>query len=151
MKRLIATLAVAMLLQSSAAATPKQTPGSQIYVISCRPHVHTAAEAHPWIDPYGTLHARPNPFPYFDAFLAISYQNQAPADATEVDFGLVARGWLVAVARDVGTFSHGTTIDHEFVISREVFPLGTAFPSCAVLRVKYADGTEWVNPSPPAS
>jgi len=55
----------------------------------------------------------------------------------------------VAVAKDVGKFSPGVTIDHEFAISREVFPLGTQFPYCAVLYVRYADGTAWRNPSPP--
>jgi len=75
--------------------------------------------------------------------------NQSKLAATEVDFGLVVRQSLVATATDKGTFSTGAKIQHEFVISREVFPIGATFPYCAVLRVKYADGSEWRNPAPP--
>ena len=60
----------------------------------------------------------------------ISYRNTANVAATEVDFGLVARGNLISIARDT-------------------FPIGTAFPYCAVMRVKYADGSVWENPHPP--
>jgi hypothetical protein len=148
----IAAFAVAALLVSAAAvadtnAPIKQTPGSKIVVAACDPHVHTVAQAHPWIDPYGVYHT--TMFPACDAFLGITYKNVASVAATEVDFGLVARGSLVAVAKDVGSFAPDVSIDHEFVISREVFPLGTSFPYCAVMRVKYADGSVWNNPNPP--
>jgi len=149
MNRFAASLAFVALLPLAATAQALQTPGSNIVVTSCDPHVHTAAEAHPWIDPYGGWHYGAGAFPSWDAFLAISYQNKAAVAATEVDFGLVARGSLIALAKDVGSFAPNVTIDHEFVVSREIFPIGTALPYCAVLRVKYSDGTEWQNPSPP--
>ncbi|HEV2261956.1 MAG TPA: hypothetical protein VGR69_06705 [Candidatus Rubrimentiphilum sp.] len=127
----------------------KQTPGSQITVSQCDPHRHAVGTVgHPWIDPYGNLHTAAN-FPYSEGFLAITYSNNAPKVATEVDFGLVSRGSLIAVANDRGTFSPGVNIDHEFDVSPEIFPIGTSFPYCAVIRVKYADGTEWRNPNPP--
>lgn len=149
-KQSLAVLVLMLLAPAPAAAQePFQTPGSQIAIAQCYPHLHTAAEAHPWIDPYGFWHYGPTGFPSWDGFLAVTYTNQAKVAATEVDFGLVARGSLVALAKDVGSFAPGVSIDHEFVISREVFPLGTALPICAVMRVKYADGSEWVNPSPP--
>jgi hypothetical protein len=148
MRTLYLALAVALLAVSNA-PYQRQTPGSQILVLGCAPHRHTAAAYHPWIDPYGYWHYGAAYFPYWDAFLGVSYKNEAAAVATEVDFGLVARGSLIAVAKDVGKFSSGVTINHEFVISREVFPIGTQFPYCAVLRVRYADGTVWQNPSPP--
>jgi hypothetical protein len=88
-------------------------------------------------------------FPSWDAFLGVSYTNQASIAATEVDFGLVARGTLVAVAKDVGSFAPDAQINHEFVVSREIFPLHTAAPYCAVLRVKYADGSVWHNAHAP--
>jgi hypothetical protein len=144
-------LIVTIVLTSVAAAADmiplKQTPGSRIVVASCDPHVHTAMQSHAWIDPYGNYHT--TGFPAFDGFLGVTYKNVASVTATEVDFGLVARGSLVAVAKDVGSFATNASIDHEFVISREVFPLGTSFPQCAVMRVKYANGTVWNNPSPP--
>lgn len=148
MKRLSIVLAAVLLAPVAAPAQTPQTPGSKILVAECNPHRHAAAQAHPWIDPYGYWHNSPAYFPSWDAFLGISYENQAPAQATEIDFGLVARGSLVALAKDVGKFSPGVKIDHEFVVSREIFPLG-GMPYCAVLRVKYADGSVWQNPSPP--
>jgi len=143
-------LAAVLLAPVVASAELRQTPGSNILVTTCDPHRHTAAEAHPWIDPYGVWHYH-GAFPYYDAFLAITFKNQAAVNVTEIDFGLVSRGWLIAVAKDVGTFSPGVAIDHEFVVSPEIFPIGTTAPYCAVLRVKYADGTIWVNPTPPSS
>jgi hypothetical protein len=126
----------------------KQTPGSNVRVMQCLPHLHTAGTAHPWIDPYGVWHSSSD-FPYSQGFLAITYVNDAKKPATEVDFGLVSRGTLIAVTNDVGSFATGASIAHEFSVSPQIFPIGTALPYCAVLRVKYADGTEWHNPSPP--
>lgn len=145
-------VAIAVLAGGAAVATAQdattQTPGSHIAVLSCYPHVHAPGVTHPWIDPYG-VHHNPSPFPSDEGFLGIDYRNDAKTSAKEIDFGLVVRDSLVATAKDVGTFSTGVKIQHEFVISREVFPIGTSEPVCAVLRVKYADGSEWVNPRPP--
>lgn len=146
-----AALALAGLLLASVApaqAEVKQTQGSQIAVETCNPHRHVSGQRHAWIDPYGNLRDA-TVFRIEDGFLGIDYRNEAKVPATEVDFGLVARGALIATARDLGTFSPGVTIRHEFVISQEVFPIGTDFPYCAVLHVKYADGTSWRNPNPP--
>lgn len=144
-------LAAALLLTVPAAAQDlKQTPGSQITVTQCNPHRHPAGYAgHPWIDPYGIYHTA-HDFPYTVGYLGVVYTNDAPKDAKEVDFGLVSRGSLIAIAKDVGNFTTGVKIDHEFSVDPEIFPIGTAFPYCAVLRVKYADGTQWRNPSPPS-
>ncbi len=145
-------MALALLLPGRSLAAPtesRQTPGSRVDVLTCAPHRHVSTQYHPWIDPYGGWHTSRSQFPYWDAFLAISYRNRAAVAATEVDFGLVARGSLIAVAKDVGSFTKDALIDHEFVVSREIFPIGTTYPYCAVMRVKYADGTEWHNPSPP--
>jgi hypothetical protein len=152
LRKYASAFGVAAVLALAAAATAdqetRQTAGSNITVLHCSPHQHAPGEAHPWIDPYGS-HRNPNTFPYDEGFLGIDYENEAKIAATEIDFGLVARGSLVATAKDLGTFSPGVKIEHEFVISREVFPIGTTFPYCAVLRVKYRDGSEWHNPNPP--
>lgn len=141
-------LATALLAPIGASAQMLQTHGSNILVMECNPHRHTAAQAHPWIDPYGYWHYGLSNFPSWDAFLTIGYKNEAALPATEIDFGLVAGGSLIAVAKDVGTFSPGVQIDHEFVVSGEIFPV-VSVPYCAVLRVKYADGSIWQNPLPP--
>ena len=126
----------------------QQTPGSNIVVTECYPHQHIEGQpGHPWVDPYGAFHAAAH-FPYNEGFLAITYRNTARIPATEVDFGLRARGSLVAFARDLGTFTPGASISHEFSVDPKIFPIGKALPYCAVLRVKYANGTEWDNPNP---
>ena len=151
MKALLIALSCALLALTVASAdTLPQTPGSKILLTECYPHRHTPAQAHSWIDPYGTPHDQSN-FPSWDAFLGISYRNQASVAATEIGFGLVSQGSLIAVAKDLGTFSPNVAIDHEFVVSSEIFPLKTPQPTCVVLWVKYADGTMWVNSSPPQS
>src|SRR5579871_1322892 len=124
----ILAAAIVLVAVASPGEHVRQTAGSQILVTQCYPHRHTAGQAHPWIDPYGHMHVNRDAFPAWDGFLAISYKNEAALTATEVDFGLVARDSLVALAKDVGTFSPDVTIDHEFVVSREVFPIGTEFP-----------------------
>lgn len=143
---LIATL---LLPGPASAQTLQQTAGSGITVEQCAPHRHAlGSPGHAWIDPYGKYHAKGN-FPYTVGFLAIEYTNEARKPASEIDFGLVARGALVALAKDAGTFNPGTRITHEFTVNPEIFPIGTELPYCSVLRVKYADGTEWRNPNPP--
>lgn len=151
MKRLALALAFVIATGGIVAAQAlRQTPGSQITVYQCNPHQHTAGTSHPWIDPYGMRHpGNVHTFPYTEGFLGITYANTAAKAAKEIVFGLVSRGSLIAVANDLGTFSPGVKIDHEFDVSPEIFPIGTSFPYCAVLRVKYADGTEWYNPQPP--
>lgn len=126
----------------------KQTPGSRITVSQCYPHRHTVSGAHPWIDPYGNYHGPLN-FPYYEGFLAVTYVNNAAKPAKEIDFGLVARGSLIAITKDAGTFSSGAKIEHEFSVDPSIFPVGTMYPYCAVLRVQYADGSVWRNPNPP--
>lgn len=140
--------AILLLAATLMAQAPLQTPDSQITVTSCRPHLHAAAQAHPFIDPYGMWQRNARHFPAYEAFLAIGYQNRSRLIATEVHFGLVVRGSLVAVVKDVGIFAPGAIIEHEFVVSREIFPLPTNAPFCEVLHVKYADGSNWFNPRP---
>lgn len=132
--------------QTPAASTP---PGeSKIEITQCDVHVHGAHQSHPWIDPYGYWHYDPATFPSWDAFLHVEFVNRAPLAAKEIDFAFVSSDALVAVAKDVGTFSTGVTIDHEFVVTREVMPLGGQ-SRCDVLRVKYEDGSVWTNSLPP--
>ena len=144
---LIQASILALLVPCAASAQAIQTPGSNVLLVECNPHQHSAGQAHPWIDPYGYWHRNLGQFPYREAFLAITFENKGPLIAAEIDFGLVARGSLIAVAKDVGKFPPGVTIDHEFVVSPEVLPLDSV-PYCAVLRVKYADGSVWRNPLP---
>ena len=116
------------------------------------PGYYPAGGRYYWRDPYGhryrqypvtaTAHTS-NPT------LHIDYVNTNPKPLKEVQFGLVAKGHLVAEVRDVGTFSQGSEIKHSFGLSPNVFPLGTGLARCVPLRVTYEDGTTWTNPHLP--
>jgi hypothetical protein len=82
--------------------------------------------------------------------LAIDYVNVEQKTMKSIEFGLVARGTLVAEVRDVGTFSPGVEIKHTFGLDPNVFPIGTGLARCVPLRVTYEDGTKWKNPRLPA-
>ena len=85
-----------------------------------------------------------------DAFLAIDYVNKSAVPIRSIEFGLVANGRLVSEVRDVGTFSPGAEIKHEFGLNPNVFPIQTGLPRCVALRVLFQDGTRWKNPRLPA-
>jgi len=82
--------------------------------------------------------------------LGIDYVNVTETVMKDIEFGLVVHGNLVAEVRDVGTFSPGAEIKHEFGISRNVFPIQTSFPQCVALKITFADGSKWRNPHLPA-
>jgi hypothetical protein len=116
------------------------------------PGYYPAAGRYSWRDPYGhrfyqyplgvTAHTS-NPT------LGIDFVNTGTKPLKEVEFGLVAKGVLVAEVRDVGTFSPGAEIKHEFGLNPNVFPLGTGLPQCVPLRATHDDGTIWTNPHLP--
>lgn len=136
-----------------------QTLPPPVHVAACDPqppsvvvpgYVHGFYPVGPyyWHDVYGYRFLEPpitnNPT------LSIDYFNVSPKVATEVEFGLVARGHLVAEVRDVGTFSPNAEIKHTFGLNPNVFPLGTGLAACVPLRVTFADATTWINPHLPA-
>jgi hypothetical protein len=82
--------------------------------------------------------------------LGIDYVNATSTVMKDIEFGLIANGHLVAEVRDVGTFSPGIEIKHEFGLNRNVFPLRTGLPKCVPLKITFADGTKWKNPHLPA-
>lgn len=82
--------------------------------------------------------------------LAIDYLNRTDVVMKEIEFGLVVRGELVAEVKDVGTFSPGAEIKHEFGLNPNVFPIQTSYAECVPLKIHFADGTMWKNPHLPA-
>jgi hypothetical protein len=85
-----------------------------------------------------------------DPTLSIDYSNATSVVMKDIEFGLIAHGQLVAEVRDVGTFSPGAEIKHQFGLNRNVFPLGTSLVQCVPLKITFADGTKWKNPHLPA-
>jgi len=82
--------------------------------------------------------------------LSIDYRNNTSVVMKDIEFGLIAHGQLVAEVRDVGTFSPGIEIKHEFGLNPNVFPLSTSMTQCIPLKITFADGTKWKNPHLPA-
>jgi hypothetical protein len=158
---LVVTL-VAVLAVSSAEAQPMMSAGPMhpIRVNKCDPQFRTnaypgyVAGYYPrltpwgWVDVYGYRYMQPPPTT--TAHLGIDYVNITNKVMSTIEFGLLARGTLVAEVRDVGTFSPGAEIKHEFGISPNVFPLGTGLSRCVPLRITFSDGTKWRNPHLPA-
>ena len=101
-----------------------------------------------WHDPYGHPFHQPN-ITRATPTIAIDYTNLSPKPIKQVDFGVVSDGKLVTEVRDVGTFSPGTEIKHEFGAEEAV--LSATAPQCVPLRITFEDGTTWRNarvPSP---
>ncbi len=105
-----------------------------------------------WRDPYGYRYRQ---YPVSasahtsNPTLDIDYVNVTQSALAQIEFGLVAKGVLVAEVRDVGTFSPGAEIKHSFGLSPNVFPLGTGLSQCVPLHATYKNGTTWENPHLP--
>jgi hypothetical protein len=156
-------ITVAVLLVTLTAAVSAATSRSPVQVNRCEPRnrITTTSGYVPgyypyggryyWRDVYGRNYYQP-PFPsttHESPTLSIDFVNSTSKSMKTIDFGLVARGALVAEVRDVGEFSPGTKIKHEFGLDPNVFPLGTGLPQCVPLRIEFADGSSWQNPHLP--
>lgn len=163
MKLVGAFAAIALLAtQAAACALGGRDP---IRVNDCDPRSGFARAAYPagyvrgyypgypfyFMDPYGVRYYQPRLLaPGRTApTLGINYVNTSPQTAKSVEFGLVARGHLVAEVRDIGTFTTGAEIKHEFGLNSNVFPISTGLPRCVPLLVQFANGTVWENPHRP--
>jgi hypothetical protein len=132
------TTAALLCAMGAAHATP-QTPGSNVLMTQCDPHPYNNATSGFRASPYKSG---------LRAILAMQYQNKAAAPATAVVFGLVSGGKLVGLGEDDGMFARDAVIRHDVMLSQEIFPLGPQ-THCVVLRVLYANGMAWFNPTPP--
>jgi hypothetical protein len=88
--------------------------------------------------------------PGLPAMAMIDFANASSAPISSVEFGLVADDRLLAVVRDMGSFAPNVRIMHAYGIADAAVPPAGARPECVPLRVRYADGITWVNPSMPA-
>jgi hypothetical protein len=102
-----------------------------------------------WNDPYRRSYYEPPVSP--TGRLYIDFVNTSTDVMSAIDFGLIARGSLIAEVRDVGKFSPGAEIKHEFGVSPNIFPIGTSMPACMPLRIEFQNGTTWTNPKLPPS
>lgn len=133
-------------------------PAWPVHVTNCDPELNPTVRYPPafypaypfyWRDVYGYSYYQPH-LASVNPTLNIGYTNVTNKVMSQIEFGLIANGNLVAEVRDVGTFSPAALIQHSFGLSPNVFPLQTGLPRCVPLRIKYADGTAWQNPRLPA-
>ncbi len=164
MIKIAARLLVAALLSagSVAPAYAQPVPAHPVKVSACNPRANTYAYGPGWVpgyypagpyfwyDPWGYRYAQPA-YVQSNPTLGIDYVNQTQKVMKQIEFGLIANHHLVAEVKDVGTFSPGAEIKHEFGLSPNVFPLQTGLPHCVPLRITFADGTKWRNPRLPSA
>jgi hypothetical protein len=132
-------LGLALALLGSTAPRLPQTPGSGILISQCDPRPYNnTAESGFRVTPYKSGQR---------TILAMAYQNEAPSRATAVVFGVVSGSKLAGVGQDSGSFSRGALITHELMLSQEIPPGEQTH--CVVLRVLYANGSAWFNPTAP--
>lgn len=155
-------LAAIAFLSLSAAALAQHHPFTErlVAVSKCDPNANVStrypgyvpgyypASRYYWGDVYGTRFYQP-PVTTANPTLNVDFKNVTNKVMSEIEWGLIANGRLVAEAKDVGTFSPGAEIKHQYGLSRNVFPLQTGLPRCIVLHVAFADGTHLVNPALP--
>uniref|UniRef100_E6Q211 Uncharacterized protein n=1 Tax=mine drainage metagenome TaxID=410659 RepID=E6Q211_9ZZZZ len=155
MKNARANLAIALLLASSTTTAMASTITHPIRIATCRPEAVGSAmwsysdgfyPSYPyyWSDNFGGMFYQPPTRTY--PLLSIAYVNQTHRVMKKIEFGLLARGRIVAEVRDLGTFTPGALIRHQFGLSRNVLPLGTSFSKCVPLRIAFKNGTTWKNP-----
>lgn len=80
------------------------------------------------------------------AMLMIDFKNSASKPIKAIDFGYLQHGKVLAVVRDVGSFTPGASIMHAFSFHDMAMFSHVTSMSCVPLRIRYADGTEWKAP-----
>lgn len=74
--------------------------------------------------------------------IAVQYTNHGPAVADRVEFQVGYRGDVQDIV-DVGTFSPGVSIDHQFANFSGLAYLGNRPNHCRVIAVRYTGGATW--------
>jgi hypothetical protein len=128
MNKLVATLGVALVfaalptfaVAASAAANPIHIDSAHLFV--------------------GTISSDV----YEPRYVNIVFTNEYGSPATEVIFAVETDGVVVDRIDDVGNFSAGIAIDHNFVY--ENLTNNFSGVTVAVVKARFADGTVWNNP-----
>lgn len=136
-------IAVAALAGSLTGAANAQAGNSPPVTVSdCSILQYVPIERHPFWRPFG-------PYPYGSVYtdgIRIAYVDRAAKTATRVAFLVNYRGDVQRII-DIGTFSPGVTIDHQFGQFTGDAWLGPKPNVCRVVAVRYADGSFWHAPA----
>jgi hypothetical protein len=76
----------------------------------------------------------------------ITYVNHGPKTAKDITFAVAYRNAQTNFLRrvtDVGTFTPGATVSHNFALYNDITYAGTATLGCSVVKIVWADGTTW--------
>jgi hypothetical protein len=86
--------------------------------------------------------------PYQPGIANITFRNEYGAPATEVVFALECKGDIVDRFDDIGSFSTGVAINHNFAYGQTLVDVDSNV-TVAVAEARFADGTVWDNPAVP--
>ena len=100
-----------------------------------------------WRDVYGSTYHQP-PLVVPGPSLTVHFENVSAMALSEIEWGLVRKGKLIAEARDVGAFAPGGEIRRRYGLNPAVFPID-AIPHCIALHAMWKNGTTWTNPNLP--
>lgn len=87
--------------------------------------------------------------PGLPPMVMVDFSNVSDSSIASVEFGVVSGGKVVAMVRDVGSFAPNAAIMHAYGIAASAVPPSGVRAQCIPLRIRYADGTEWMNPNMP--
>jgi hypothetical protein len=82
--------------------------------------------------------------------LYIDFRNVTSKKMKVIEFGAEVRGVLVAEARDQGEFAPNVEIKRKYGVSPNIVPAPGVKLTCLALKIEYADGSTWTDPSLPA-
>jgi hypothetical protein len=139
-----ALLALAPMVSGAAPMGGAPSMAEVVHVDAC-----TASAGHPeasYMGPFNKMVLQPALPP----MAMIDFFNASSRPISAIEFGLVADGKLLAVVRDLGSFAPNARIMHAYGIAEAAVPPAGAMTECVPLRVRYADGTTWMNPTMPA-
>lgn len=140
----LAMFGVGLVAASQAAMAAAPAAGDVVRVDGC-----VASPARPeasYMGPFTKMILQPG----LPAMALVDFVNASGASINTVEFGLVADGKLLAVVRDQGSFAPNVHIMHAYGIADSAVPPAGSTTECVPLRVRYADGTTWMNPTMPA-
>jgi hypothetical protein len=151
MRTFLAFIAAGALATAAARADTTPTPGSKITVSQCTLKLASDPTITRGVDAQGrpTQSESVTLGSTSSSSIRIGYTNDADVAVAEVDFALVGRNGTMTSVKDVGKIGAGADIQHDFKITLGSFPLNPGATKCVVTKVLYADGTSWVNPTPP--
>jgi len=82
--------------------------------------------------------------------LMVDFENSSTKPIRSVEIAYLQNNKVSAVVRDDGDFAPHAAIMHAFYVKPAALLSSNTSMSCVALRVRYQDGSAWINPHAPA-